>query len=94
MRGNMMPVNVDVDTVVWIVRVNNPEQYNNCPYDGVYGYDPIIFAAHCRAEYHAELLSESGDWPAGQPTYWVEETTLGALRDSIAMEYGVDILPE
>lgn len=87
--------------MVYVVCVDSADEYIDVPHDGLYGYDPIIFAAQSRAESRAELLSESGDWALGQPTYHVVCATLRDVRDGlairhgqVALRYGVDILPE
>lgn len=73
---------------LYVVRIDTTM---DAPYDAVYGYDPIIFSDGEEAEAKAQELSESGDWPDGQPTYHVERTTLDELEWSFpaALKRGI-----
>lgn len=78
-HGEMKQVEMDREAVLYVVRIASKGV--NAPFDGIYGYEPIIFTSEARALAKEEELEDCDEWPHGAPEYTVEQTTLGYLLD-------------
>jgi hypothetical protein len=52
---------------LYVVRAHLGGEYDGQPRDGIFGYEPTVYADKAAADARAEVLGRTGEWGDGKP---------------------------